>query len=357
MTELKFDHNRRLKKLRLGFEARGLDSYLVNRKERIFYLTGYGKEDGYLLITRDKAFLITDARFKQEAKDQKFNFEPIISRYKIRELKRLVSKLKINSLGFEEYYLSFAVYAKLRSLLNRTNLKPGQKALDDLMVIKDNQEIKAIREAVKICGKAFQFFKKVEKAGRTERDLSVALKHFILKESADLADFDLMVLSDERTSMPHALPSNKKINKNSNLLIDLGAKIYGYNSDLTRIFHLSKMSKRYKEILKIVKEAQSRAIEAVKPKVKISTIDKIVRNFFKKEALEDYFVHATGHGVGLSIHEKPSLASDNRAHLRAGMVFTVEPAIYLPGEFGVRLEDMVLVTKNGYEVLSGDITQ
>jgi Xaa-Pro aminopeptidase len=177
----------------------------------------------------------------------------------------------------------------------------------------------------------------------------------MLKLKAESSAFKTMVLSGSRTASAHAQSSSVKIDKSANLLIDLGAKIYGYNSDLTRIYHLSKISKRFKEFCTAVKKAQNEAIAAVKPQVKASKIDNITRKIFAEYGFEKYIIHATGHGIGLFVHEKPYINHKNHLRLKPGMVFTIEPGLYLPGEFGIRLEDVVLVTKSGHKVLSNDI--
>jgi len=366
-VNIKFNFDKRLEDLRKSFKRNKIDSYLINRRERIYYLTGYRGEDAYLLVTKNKLFLFTDSRYLEEIKDtliplraqagtsRKYKFESIISKDKIKRIKLLISKLNLRIVGFEENYVSYKLFVNLNKSLTRTKFQPSQQILDKLMIIKDEKEIKAVKEAIKITKKVFKFFKRIKKIGKTEKEIAQALEYYILQCGAERGGFDTMVISDERTASAHARSSNKKIKKDSNLIIDLGAKSYGYNSDLTRVCSLSRMSKRFKQIFEVVKAAQSEAIRAIKPNIKISTIDKIIRDFFKKHNLENYFIHASGHGIGLLVHEKPLIVQSNFNRLKKGMLFTIEPGIYLPGEFGIRLEDMVLVTEDKCKVLSNDI--
>ena len=355
--KIDFNFNKRIKSLRGKFDKNNIDSYLLNKKERIYYLTGYINDDSYLLLTKGQLYLITDSRYQEEVKNRNYNFIPIISNNKIKEIGKLISKLRLKRVGFEQDYLSYKIYSELIKLDKKTKFIPSQDILDDIMMIKDPDEIKAIKRAIYISQKAFNFFKRMRKVGKTEKEIANRLDYYIQNQLADRGGFDTMVIADKRSASPHASSSSYRIRKESNLLIDLGVKSYEYNSDLTRVFHLSKMSKRFKKILKVVKRAQSEAIKAIRPRVEISKIDLIIHNFFKSYNLDKYFIHASGHGIGLMVHEKPFINSNNNNLLKEGMVFTIEPGIYLPDEFGIRLEDMVLVTKEGCEVLSCDIPE
>lgn len=350
-----FNHPKRVKNLRDIFAVNNIDSLFINIKERIYYLTGYMGDDSYLLVTDKEIFLFTDARYKEELKSRGYNFKVLISKDIIKDISSLFSKLGIKNVGIEESYISYSFFKALNKNTNKTKIIPSQRLLDGLMTIKDKDEVGAIRKAIEVSGKTFRFFKKIKKVGLTELDIAQKLDNYILKLGGERGGFETMVISGERSASAHAKSSSIKIKNNSNLIIDLGVKSYGYNSDLTRAYTLSKMKGRFKEIFDTVKTAQDKAIRAVRPGVRISEIDFIIRNYFKKLHLDKFFIHASGHGIGLFVHEKPIIGPKNNELLMPGMVFTLEPGIYLPGEFGIRLEDMILVTKNKYEVLSYDI--
>ncbi len=353
--KINFNFKERVRRLKISMNKEGIEALLINRKERIYYLTGYSAEDSFLLISPKKNYLFTDARYKEILRINKYTFEAIISKEPLKGLARLISGLNLKRTGIEQRYLNVNQYIFLKKSLNKVKLVPSARILNSMMVIKDEDEIKAIRQAIHITANAFNYSKRLKKAGRTEKEIAALLDFYILTHGADRGGYETMVISGVRTACAHAQSSDKKINSKANLLIDLGAKIYGYNSDLTRVYTLSKMKTGFSKILSIVIKAQQEAIQKVSHGRKISEVGLAARNYFKKFKLEKYFIHSTGHGVGLNVHEAPAISLNNTECLKAGMVFTIEPGIYLPGRFGIRVEDIVLVTKHGYEVLSNDI--
>lgn len=350
-----FNYTKRIQSLKKALKTNGIDSLFLNKKERIYYLTGYRADDSYLLVTHKKNFLFTDSRYKEEIKNKRYNFEVILSADKVKSIKSLSSDLNIKNIGIEEDYISYNLFINFKKNIKNVKFIQSQLLLDNLMVIKDAQEIKATKKAIDITHKAFKLFKKMKKVGRTEKELAYELDYYILSQGYGRGGFETMIISGLRTASAHAKSSNVVIRNNTNLLIDLGAKSYGYNSDLTRVYTLSKMKKRFKAIFNIVKTAQDKAIKAIRPNIKISKIDSTIREYFKSLKLDKFFIHASGHGIGLLVHEKPAINRKNNQLLKPGMIFTLEPGIYLPGKFGIRLEDIVLVTKDKCEVLSREI--
>ena len=353
--KISFNFKKRVCRLKISMKKEGIEALVISKKERIYYLTGYSAEDSFLLVTSKKIYLFTDARYKETLRINKYTFEAVFSKKPLKGLAKLISGLNLKRTGIEQQHLSVNQYLFLRKDLNKVQLIPTGHILNSMMAIKDESEIKAIRQAIHITGKAFNYFKRLKKAGRTEKEIAALLDFYILRHEADKGGYETMVISGARTACAHAQSSGKKINSKSNLLIDLGAKIYGYNSDLTRVYTLSKMKPGFSKILSIVIKDQQESMQNGSPGRKISEVDLAARNHFKKFKLEKYFIHAAGHGVGLNVHEPPAVSLNNTECLKAGMVFTIEPGIYLPGRFGIRVEDIVLVTKNGYEVLSNDI--
>ncbi len=310
-----------------------------------------------MLLTIKGDYLITDSRYLDEIKSLKITCKKIISSHPLKEIARLINKHNLKTIGFEEDCLNYQTHTFIRKRLSNTKMKPAAKYIKMLTLIKDTQEIKAITKACVIANLTLAQINKINLIGKTEKELAAYLKYYLSKLGFEVADYEPIVASGARSAKPHAKTTNIKLKKGSNLLIDLGAKVYGYNSDLTRVYSLSKMKAEYKKIYSIVKEAQERAIAGIKPGVKASLIDKAARNVIASYGYADNFIHTTGHGIGLHIHEGPIISSKNEEYLKPGMIFSVEPGIYLKGKFGIRLEDIVTVTRKGYKVLSHDISR
>ncbi len=351
---LKFNYSARLSRVKSQLRNRRLDSLLVNNKKRIYYLCGYRGDDAFLLVTQKRCLLITDARYEQEIKELRGSmYEPVIlSRGD--NVYKLIDRIGIKKLAVEEAKLSYRSYLNIKKYTRATPVC-GQEILDELIMIKDAQELKAIKKAIAYTAETFKYFRRMKKVGISERQAANKLKDHIYSLGAEPADYDIMVITATHTDSPHAASGEAKIKATDNLLIDLGVKIYGYNSDLTRVYCLSKIKKEYQEAFNIIRHTQQTIISLIRPGALISDIDKAARKLLGKHGLGKHFTHATGHGIGLEVHEKPYINARNHRPLEAGMVITIEPGIYFPGKFGIRLEDMVAVTKKGANVLSNDI--
>jgi len=223
--------------------------------------------------------------------------------------------------------------------------------IEQFRMIKDSGEIALMRQALKIHFEALKRLKRWVKPGVTEMDVLFKLEDFVRSQNAGFS-FAPIIASGPNGALPHAHPSRRVIKNHEPVLVDTGIDWKGYKSDLTRMFFLGRMPALVQEMNDWVKEAQSLAVAAIKPGAKAAEIDRVARGFLAKHKLDQYFGHSLGHGVGLDIHEEPRLSGKSAATLQAGMVVTVEPAVYLPGKFGIRLEEMVLVTEKGCEVLS-----
>ncbi len=343
-----------INKLRQELLRHNLDALLITKGANIAYLSGF-KGEGQLLITPAKKILLTDFRFKEQAAEETRAFQ-IRQRQKFRPLEesilRLVKKLKLKRLGFESRSLSYQFYGKLRQALRPVKLVATGDIVEQLRTIKSGREIKLLKKAAHLAVGTFRFARSIIKPGRKEVEIAGELEHFMRKYNAKGRSFDIIVASGKRSSMPHASASLRTIKDNETVLLDLGCRIHGYNSDLTRMVFLGKISPKIKRIYEIVLRAQELAIKAIRAGEKICQIDKIARQYITKEGLGAFFGHALGHGIGREVHENPSISPENRQTLKAGMVFTVEPGVYIPGMGGVRVEDMVLVTKAGCEVLT-----
>jgi len=345
----------KLKKL-IKREYPSLDALLIKSPSNIYYLTQINNLEGYLLFTHQESILFTDFRYYQEARKK------LSSLFKIKMLKgkwlelilREVKKSKIRKIGLEVKDINLKEYEQLKSYAATMDIEliSTQNIVENIRAIKEEREIKLIKEAAKIARQAFLYAESIIYPGLSEKYIDVEIEHF-LKTKADLdLAFSPIVASGKNTSFPHHRPGERKISLKDVILIDLGAKYHGYCSDLTRIFVLSKMPFYVKRIFDIMKKAKDLAINKIKAGVKISEVDKIARSYIDKKGYGKYFLHSLGHGVGLDVHETPIVNSRNSSILKENMVITIEPGIYLKERFGVREENMILVKSHKAEVIA-----
>jgi len=263
-----------------------------------------------------------------------------------------VKRHHIKHLGFEANSLVYARYRALHISIEPCRLVPRDNIVELLRMNKDSQEIASIRAALTCNERVFGSVKRAIARYRTEKDLvdyaEAAMKRF----GADNAAFDTIVAAGKKSAIPHARSDTSRLTKPSIILVDMGVSLNGYCSDLTRTFFYGRISRFYRETYGKVLKAQEIAISLIKPGVVVSEVDQKVRSFFKKHSCDSFFTHALGHGLGRDVHEIPSLSYANQIEFEQGMVLTVEPGLYYPGQGGVRIEDMVLVTRTGCECLS-----
>ena len=348
----------RQKKLVAILRRQGIDAFFVSKPENVRYLSGYNGDDAYLLFARSGKFFITDSRYYLQAKKDVKGFRIIIAKGPVSQLLAEISaKSKVRQAAFEAGQLPYAAYKRIAGKLEERGIEflPLEGAIDGMRQVKDASEIAFIRDSIAILENAVLYFESILKPGLSENDLASKTEYFIRAASGEWASFEIIVASGPNSAFPHARPGDRIIRPNDMVLLDLGVSYEGYKSDLTRVFFLGKINKKQKRIYGIVKEAQRRSIKAIKPGAKISEIDRIARGFINAKGFGGRFGHALGHGIGLEVHEGPSVSSRNHTEIKPGMVFTIEPAIYLPNWGGIRIEDMVLVTKKGCEVLTDDI--
>ncbi|TRZ95117.1 aminopeptidase P family protein [bacterium] len=347
----------RLPRIHSYLKQKGLDGLIISAESNISYLCEYACRDAYLLICQKENIYFTDSRYIEEVKKNLSGCRIIKANGSVFKLiAQACTELRLKRIAFEERSLPFAEYAKISENLKKgAKLIPTHNLIEALRQVKGIEELKKIKKAIWITKEAFGFIKSFIAAGRREIEVAAELERFIRYKGASSSAFDIIVASGPNSRFPHHLTSLRKIKNNETLLIDLGVDFKGYKSDLTRIFFLGKINSLNQDIYDTVKEAQARAIKKIKPAVKINEIDIAARQYIAHKGYGKFFVHNTGHGIGLQIHEDPHISSNEGSELKPGMVFTVEPGIYLPGRFGVRIEDMVLVSENGCEVLSGAI--
>lgn len=344
----------RLNSFREKLKNSSLDGFLVSQEANVSYLSRFSAHDSYLLVSKSKVYFITDFRYLEEARKNLKNIEVFQYKNLFKDVCALVKELKIKRLGFEARGLTYAEYAKIKDGLGeKTKLLDTFNIVESLRQIKSRDELKKIRAAVNIAVSAFRFIKGYLRPGLTEPEVAGELERFIRRKGAETSSFKIIVSSGANSCFPHAGITKRRLGKNDMVLVDMGAEINGYKSDLTRVFFLGKITVIQRKVYRIVREAQAKAIEAIRPGVAISVVDDIARAHISGFGYGSFFGHSLGHGIGLEVHEEPSISNKNKAIIKEGMVFTVEPGVYLPGKFGIRIEDMVLVTKKGFEVLSG----
>jgi len=341
-----------------------LGALLVTGGKNIRYLSGFSGSAGMLLVSRQGAVLFTDGRYSLQAKAEVNGVDPCsepgtrvrISNKPLPILKRLLGRLKISRLGIEAQHLTVAAYNKLQKLLAGTaQVIVSQDLVEKLRLVKDAAELEYIKQAAQIAGAAFASIRGDIQPGVSEKELAGKLECALKAKGSDNIPFEIIVASGCRSAMPHGIASDKQLAERELVVIDFGASVAGYSADISRTLILGKAGAEQKKIYQAVAKAQARGIEAVKPGVKAARIDQITRSVIEQAGYGKYFSHSTGHGLGLEVHEAPSISKGDKTVLKEGMVFTVEPGVYLPGVGGVRIEDMLLVTADGCQVLSAGV--
>lgn len=350
-------YRRRIKTLKERLPKERLDGILVNKKENIAYLCGFEGDNSMLVITsEDRDYIITDSRFKEKAEEKLIDFNiRLIDGTRYAVINDVVKRSKIKRVGFESDWLTYSDFLCLKNRLKNVRLIPKKDLVEDLRIIKDYQEIALIRRSISIAKKAYSYAKEKVKSRLNGVRLAALIDDCMRRYGASRSAFQTIVTQNPYSSHPHGPSTDTSFGKDCVVLVDLGAVFKGYNSDLTRIIFLGRISTKFKHIYNILKVCQNKAFEKIKPGIKISEIDKAARQHITNKGLKSYFLHSLGHGVGLEIHEPPKISIKSKGVLRPGMVFTIEPGIYIKGWGGLRLEDMVLVTKDGCEVLTDDI--
>jgi Xaa-Pro aminopeptidase len=341
----------RLDRVRESFKSKGIDGFLVTDIHNVRYLTGFSGSSAFLLITKKENIFITDFRYKGQAEKEVHGWDFFVQKEgMVRVIKNLSRKIGMNKLGFESS-LSYDVFTALSKDIS---CKASRGFIERLRQIKDIHEGISIREAIRRAESAFLEVKPYIRPGRRERSLALRLEDGLKKKGCGHLPFDVIVASGPNSAMPHAKPTERKFTKGDLIIIDWGGEADDYFSDMTRTFLIDNGNNisQKKEIYQIVLEANKRATELVAPGTESQQIDSSARNFIRKSGYGDFFEHGTGHGVGLQVHELPRISRKGREIIKENMVFTIEPGIYLPEIGGVRIEDMVMATSDGCEILT-----
>ena len=343
----------RLRRVRQALLTDDLDAVLFLDMQNIRYLTGFTGSDGLFLLERHRSLLMVDGRYTTQAGLEAGGIRVFQYREKVEGIAETIAGEAIKAVGFEAAALSFELYGKLKEKMPALVLHPLAGDLVNIRAIKDAEEIALIRSAAATASQALIATQELITPGVREGDIVLELEYRMRQNGATGASFPTIVAAGSNSALPHAAPGSRKLAIGDVLVIDYGAVIDGYHSDETCTFVLGRLSERFQEVYEIVKAAHDRALAAIKAGISCAEIDRIARGCIETAGLGRFFSHGTGHGVGLDVHEPPRIAPPSQALLAAGMVVTIEPGIYLPGQWGVRIEDMVLVREHDCEVLTG----
>jgi Xaa-Pro aminopeptidase len=342
----------RVNRIRSQFLKHHHYALLILTLKHIRYLVGFSGSDGALLISNHDVFLFVDGRYTTQAA-QESQAEVIEYKEKIVAVANTIIKMGFQEIGFDSAEISFEQYTSLVSNLQGIHTVPVSKELETIRCIKDNDEVKLIKKAAEIAASAYESMLESVRPGIEERELALELEYKIRTKGAEAVSFDTIMASGPNSAMPHATPGWRKLKNGDFIVVDFGAKYMGYNSDETCTIGLSELDKDQISTYSVVKAAHDMGLERIQAGVSCKEIDQIVRGHIEENGFGPYFRHGTGHGVGLDVHEAPRLALTSDLILQAGMVITVEPGIYIPGKWGIRIEDLILVKEEGFEILSG----
>lgn len=350
--------NNRLNRLRQKFAENEIDAVFITQSENRRYLSGFDGSSGFLMITPKKAVLATDFRYTEQALAEAPDFEILrISNTITDWFPGLLKDLGIKTLGFEAvditYYMHQLLIEGLKKKNIATEMVPVNGLVESLRCMKEPEEIELLIKAAAISDAAFDSVEKRIKAGMTEKQVAWELEKSLRENGSQSLPFEIIVASGSNSSLPHAKPSERIINEGESILIDMGAKYRGYASDISRTICIGTPDETFRKVYKTVLDAQAAAMSIINEGISGHDADSTARKIIEKAGFREAFGHALGHGVGLAAHELPRLGPNSKETLTAGMVFTVEPGIYLSGWGGVRIEDTVIMENGKARAITG----
>jgi Xaa-Pro aminopeptidase len=356
----------RLDRFRALMSTQGLDVFLVAVPENRYYLSGFAAEDllltessGYLIVTQTAKYLLTDSRYEEAAKLEAPDFELAVYSTGLKQLlPELFSRLRPERLGLEEDFLTLKRFKEIKEALSSVcpaaKIVLSEDLVERLRIVKDAAEIEQIRKSVWLTEKALHTAWNDLAPGKTEKEVAWLIERAIREGGGQAVSFPPIVAAGANAALPHAVPTDRRIGAGEPVILDLGSKLDGYCSDMTRTWVSGTPPPKLKEIYKIVREAQLAAQDKIRAGVDSVAVDSAARDLIGNAGYGAGFGHGLGHGVGLAVHEKPGLRKVEATVLEENMIITVEPGIYLPGFGGVRLENMVRVTGTGCELLTSE---
>jgi Xaa-Pro aminopeptidase len=362
MSQFLFEN--RLSALRSRLDSLGVDTIWIIQPENRRYLSGFTAADGQrnessgsLFMTGDHAILLTDSRYTIQAEKEAVGFEVITHKKgAINTLPEIFDLLSTRRLGFEGGYLIWDLYQEAKEKANShspaVEFMPLSGVVEDMRELKDSAEVEVLRRSAQITGDVLAQVIEELKPGQVERDVAWRIESLIREHHADGVAFPPIVASGPNSALPHAFPTDRRVREGEPIIFDVGSRVEGYCSDMTRTIFLGKPSSYFEGIYRTIRQAQVSALGSIRPGMKSTEADFIARNIIKEAGFGNFFGHSLGHGIGLAPHERPALGPLKPEVLREGMVFTVEPGIYMPGKGGVRLEQMVILEQDCLRLLT-----
>jgi len=347
----------RMQKLRTSVADRGLDGILVCQPENRRYLSGFTGSSGWLLISGNEAVMATDFRFVEQARVESPDFTIVQTKRELGDwFPGLVSDLGLQKLGFEADFVSFDSHQRLNEAMKTAQIGlefvPANGLVEGLRAVKEPEELALITKAVQLGDAVLEEAKRLMHPDMTEEEAAWEIEKLLRQGGSEGVAFEIIVASGPNAALPHARPTKKKLGTGQPVVIDMGARIGGYCSDLTRTLFLGRAGDTMQKIYDIVLKAQIGAIEGVQSGMEGAEVDRLTRSVIEQAGYGDNFGHGLGHGVGLAVHELPTVGPSSNGTLSNDMVFTIEPGIYLPGEGGVRIEDIVVLEDGKARVLT-----
>ena len=355
------DHPGRLQCLRQALRQHRLDILLITHLPNLRYLCGFTGSAGALLVSESTAVFFTDGRYTAQARTEVQGARVAIRRKAplmaaaewLQATRKGRGRKSPWRLGIEGEHLSVAGRSRLVGALpSNLRLKEAPPLVEEARMVKDTEEIERLRAAVLLGASLFDWALKVIRPGVREAEVAAEMEYEARRKGAEQMSFETIIAAGERSALPHGRASEAPIPPAGFVVCDFGVILGGYSSDMTRTVYVGRPTDEARKVYESVREAQQAAIAAVRPGVSVGEVDRVARKLLQKNGLARYFTHSTGHGVGLEIHESPRVAAGQTETLRPGMVITIEPGVYFPGKWGVRIEDMVVVTERGCEVLT-----
>lgn len=347
-------NNIRIKKLQEKLKKINLDAIYLTKRENIRYLTGFSGSFSVLVVGQEKTHIFTDFRYLKQVEEETFDIELVkLERYSIEYFVfELCRKENYQNLGFEFNSLSYSSYQKLLHFFSPKVLKETIDFVETLRMVKDEEEIELIRKAESIGDRAFSKVLSLIKPGVSELEIACELDYQMRVLGASGNSFETIVASGYRGALPHGIASEKKIQNGELVVMDFGCFYKGYASDMTRTIGVGNLGNQEKEVYQVVLEAQNKALSVIKSGVIGNEVHKVAHSVIEEAGYGKYFGHGLGHSVGLEIHEQPNFNLAEKREILSGMCLSVEPGIYLPNKFGVRIEDLIVVREDGFENLT-----
>ena len=355
---------KRLSRVRQAMVEKNLDALLVLIGENRRYLSGFTGEDtqfdetaGVLLVAPRRLVLATDSRYELQARQEAAGCEIVVYQKGIAQvLPEILTQLNACRVGFESVRLSFSDHERIQSALETADVKaalvPVESIVETLRMVKDEEEIDVMRRSLALAESAFERMLQTIKPGMTEKEIAWQMEKYMRESGAEGLSFPTIVASGPNSALPHAVPGDRKIGTGEPILFDWGAVLDGYCSDISRTVVIGEPDQRFRKVYEAVRAGQQKAIECAKPGMRAREVDAVARDHIDNAGFQNRFGHGLGHGVGMAVHEGPRISPLQETVLAPGMVFTVEPGIYLPDWGGVRIENMVAVGSDGLEVLN-----